>query len=200
MSRYIVYGDSISGNCHKVAWTLRRLGIGHEWREASVPSGDTRREEFLRVNPAGQAPAIVTPEGESLAQSNAILLYLAERHGGGLIPERALPRALMYQWMFREQYSHEPYIAVRRFQKHFLKKEVSQIDPKLRARGEAALALMDARLAESDWFAGDAFSLADIALFAYARLAHEVGFDLARFPCVRSFVARGEATLGLPEA
>lgn len=197
---YVVFGDSISGNCHKVRWTLDLLALDYEWRETSVLEGATRRDAFLKINPAGQAPAIVTPEGAPLAQSNAIILYLAERHGGGLIPHDALARARMYEWLFWEQYSHEPYIAVRRFQKRFLNKADADIDPKLLARGEAALALMQQRLAISDWFAGDSFSLADIALLAYTRLAHEGGFSLERFPRVRDFVARGERVLDISGA
>jgi len=197
---YVVFGDSISGNCHKVRWTLDLLKVAYDWRETSVIEGQTRRADFLKINPAGQAPAILTPEGAPLAQSNAIMLYLAERHGGGLIPADALSRARMYEWMFWEQYSHEPYIAVRRFQKRFLKRPDADIDPRLLERGDAALALMQQRLSATDWFAGDSFSLADIALLAYTRLAHEGGFALERFPRVKDFVARGERVLGVSGA
>lgn len=197
MSAYKAYGDSISGNCLKVKWTLDLLSLDYEWIETSVLKGETRRDEFLILNPAGQVPLLLTPKGRPLSQSNAIILYLAEKHGGGLLPEKAYDRAKVYEWLFWEQYSHEPYIAVRRFQKHFLNKPDAELDPKLLDRGLAALARMERALAENGFLAGEEFTLADISLVAYTRFAHEGGFDLNAFPAVSDWVARVEKRLGL---
>lgn len=197
MSGYKIYGDPVSGNCLKVKWTADILGLNYEWIDTDVLKGETRTEKFLALNPAGQVPLVMTPDGRALAQSNAILLYLAEKHGGGLIPVDAYARAKVYEWLFWEQYSHEPYIAVRRFLKTYLKKPESEIHPKLLDKGLAALTLMDRQLQSSPWIAGDAFTLADISLVAYTRAAHEGGFDLHAFPAVRDWVARIEKRLDI---
>ncbi|MBC6981101.1 glutathione S-transferase family protein [Caulobacter sp. 17J80-11] len=193
-----VYGDSISGNCHKVRWVLDRLSRPYEWRETDVLSGATRTPEFLAINPAGQVPTVVLEDGRTLAQSNAIMLHLAE--GTDLVPADAYDRARMFEWLFWEQYSHEPYVAVRRFHLHYLKKAPAELDPKLFERGSAALARMEAGLADGDYLAGGRLSLADLALLAYTRLSHEGGFDLRLYPRVRAWVARVEGDLGLPAA
>src|SRR5580658_7186165 len=104
-----VYGDSISGNCLKVKWTLEQLGQAYEWVETSVLGGETRATDFLAMNPAGQVPLAILQDGRPLAQSNAIILHLAE--GSALIPTDPYARAKMLEWMFWEQYSHEPYVA-----------------------------------------------------------------------------------------
>lgn len=194
-----VYGDSRSGNCLKVLWTARRLGIAHRWNEISVLDGATRTPEFLAMNPAGQVPVVRFPDGRTLAQSNAILLHFAEAYGGGLLPADGFERARVYEWLFWEQYSHEPYVAVRRFQKSFLGKPDAEIDPRLLARGDAALARMDRQLAEEPWIAGKAFTVADIALVAYTRVADEGGFDLARFPAAQGWIRAVERELGLAD-
>src|SRR5262249_23013977 len=113
-----VYGDSISGNCLKVKWVLDRLGVAYAWEETDVTSGVTRTPAFLAINPAGQVPVAAFDDGRRLAQSNAIILHFAE--DTDLIPRDAFDRARMLEWMFWEQYSHEPYIAVRRFRLHYL--------------------------------------------------------------------------------
>jgi len=189
----IIYGDSISGNCLKVKWTAARLAIPFEWRETSVLTGDTRTPAFLALNPAGQVPLAVFDDGRTLAQSNAIILHLAE--GSPLIPADAFARAKMLEWMFWEQYSHEPYVAVARFQMAYLGKRRDELDPKLIERGEGALARLEAALGGSRFLVGDELTLADIALVAYTRVAHEGGFDLAEFPAVKAWVARVEAEL-----
>ena len=124
-----IYGDSISGNCLKVKWTCDALGLTYDWIETSVLTGETRTEEFLLMNPAGQVPlAIAWPMGgRPLAESNAIILHLAE--GSALIPADAYARARMLQWLFWEQYSHEPYIAVARFQMKYLGKVAGKPGP-----------------------------------------------------------------------
>lgn len=190
-----VYGDSISGNCLKVKWVLDHLGLAYDWSEVDVVGGGAGAPDFLAINPAGQVPALVFEDGRVLAQSNAILVHLAE--GSPLIPTDGFARAKMFEWMFWEQYSHEPYIAVRRFHLRYLGKTPTDLDPRLFARGSAALALMDSHLAQPPYFAGADLSLADIALVAYTRVAHEGGFDLARYPRVADWVVRVEHALGL---
>ncbi len=200
MSGYKIYGDSISGNCLKVKWTADLLGLDYEWIETNVVSGDTRTPQFRALNPAGQVPVIVTAKGRALAQSNAIILYLDEKHGGGLLPDKDFARAKVYEWLFWEQYSHEPYIAVRRFQKTYLKKPDDEIDPKLMERGLAALLRLEIQLTDEPFVAGPDFTLADIALVAYTRVADEGGFDLSAFPAVKAWVARVEKRLDLGAA
>ena len=192
-----IFGDSISGNCQKVKWVATRLSRPHEWIEIDVLKGETRTDEFLALNPFGQVPVIQFDDGRTLAQSNAIILHLAE--GSDLIPGDAFERAKMLEWMFWEQYSHEPVIAVRRFQKLYLNTPDDEIDPDLLAKGRRALGRMEMALISSDWIAGgEAITLADISLLAYTRLSHEGGFDLNEFPAVQAWVARCELELGLP--
>ena len=198
MTALTIYGDSISGNCLKVKFVCDRLGLAYRWVETSVLKGETRTAEFLAMNPAGQVPMIKLADGRALAQSDAIILYLAE--GSDLIPADAYQRALMFQWLFWEQYSHETVIAVRRFHKAFLKKPDSEIDPALLPKGEKVLAVMNDHLAARHYFVNDTLSLADIALVAYTRWAHEGGFDLARYPHVLGWVRRVEQDLELGHA
>jgi glutathione S-transferase len=189
-----IYGDKISGNCLKVKWVAERLGLPFTWIDIDVVKGETRTPEFLSVSPAGQVPTVVLADGRVLSQSNAIILHLAE--SSDLIPDDPYDRAVMLQWMFWEQYSHEPVIAVRRFQKLYLGKPDAEIDPALMVKGNAALGLMNARLeANGGWFAGGTVSLADVALVAYTRFAHEGGFDLSAHTAVRDWVGRVEITL-----
>jgi glutathione S-transferase len=187
-----IYGDLVSGNCLKVKWTADYLGRAYEWVDVDVLQNATRTPEFLALNPAGQVPTVVLDDGRALGQSNAIILHLAE--GSDLIPGDAYQRAKMLEWMFWEQYSHEPYIAVARFHVVYLKKSVADLEERLMARGEAALKLMDEALAKSDFLAGP-LSLADVALVAYTRWAHEGGFDLSRHPNVQAWIGRVEASL-----
>ncbi|HEY0599307.1 glutathione S-transferase family protein [Brevundimonas sp.] len=190
-----VYGDVRSGNCLKVKWLLDRLGHDYRWAETDVMSGRTRSTEFLEMNPAGQVPAVLFGDGRALAQSNAIIGYLGE--GTAYVPADPWDRAKMYEWLFWEQYSHEPYIAVVRFQRAFLGKPASEIEPRLMERGEAALARMEAALTQADWLVGDGPTLADLALVAYTRWAHEGGFDLGSFPAIRRWIGRVEAAFGI---
>ena len=190
-----IYGDSISGNCLKVKWTADFVGRSYEWIETDVTRGETRTTEFLAVNPAGQVPTVILDDGRPLAQSNAIILHLAE--GSRLIPEDAYDRARMLEWMFWEQYSHEPYIAVARFQVKYLGKPVSELESRLVERGGQALARMELGLGKTPFLVGDQVSLADVALVAYTRLAHEGGFSLDAYPAVKAWVARVEAALNI---
>ena len=147
-----IYGDPRSGNCLKVKWTAQYLDIPYEWIDVDVMTGVTRTPEFLGINPAGQVPTVILEDGRPLAQSNAIILYLAE--GSDLIPSDAYDRAKMLEWMFWEQYSHEPTIAVVRFQVAFLGKSRDELEPRLIERGEAALARMEEALAASPFLVG----------------------------------------------
>jgi glutathione S-transferase len=193
-----IYGDSISGNCLKVKFVCDRLGIAYRWVETSVLKSETRTPEFLAMNPAGQVPVVKLADGRILSQSNAIILYLAEN--SDLIPAEAYDRALMFQWLFWEQYSHETVIAVRRFHKAYLRKPDAEIDPALLPKGERVLAVMNDHLAARRYFVNEKISLADIALVAYTRWAGEGGFDLARTPYVQDWIRRVENDLGLEHA
>jgi glutathione S-transferase len=188
-----VYGDSISGNCLKVKFVADRLGVPYEWVEISVLNKETRTPEFLAINPAGQVPVVRLADNGTLAQSNAIILHLAE--DSDLIPADAFERAQMYQWLFWEQYSHEPAIAVLRFQKFYLKKPEGEIDPNLRPRCQRVLSLMDEHLEGRDYFVGRKPSLADIALVAYTRFSHEADIDLKQYSNVAAWVRRVEDDL-----
>ena len=195
---FTLYGDPVSGNCLKPKWTADLLGIAYTWVNVDVVKGETRTPDFLAINPAGQVPVARWPDGRVLPQSNAIMLYLAE--GSRLIPEDRFARAEAFSWLFWEQYSHETAIAVRRFQKYYLKKSDTEIDPALLVRGNNALGVMQQRLEGRDWFAGNSLSIADIALVAYTRVAHEGGFDLRLYPAVAKWVHRTEVALGIPHA
>ena len=190
-----LYGDNRSGNCLKVKWLLDWLRRDYRWVETDVTSGVTRSPEFLALNPAGQTPTVVLEDGRTLAQSNALLIYFGE--GTPLIPNDPYDRARMYEWLFWEQYSHEPYIAVVRFQRLLGGKRPDEIEPRLVERGRAALARMDAALMTADWLVGCDPTLADLALVAYTRVAHEGDFDLAAYPAVRAWVARVERAFGI---
>jgi len=190
-----VYGDSISGNCLKVKWTLDHLGIAYDWIETDVLSGQTRTAAFLALNPAGQVPTVVLPDGRPLAQSNAIMLHLAE--GSTLIPTDRYERARMMEWMFWEQYSHEPYVAVARFQVAYLGKSPDELDPELVNRAKVALSRLDQALCTSNFLVGNNCTLADIALVAYTRVAPEGGLDLGPYAYIRPWIGRVEAAAGI---
>lgn len=200
MTGYIIYGDRVSGNCLKVKWTADYLGADYEWRDLSVVDGETRTESFLEINPAGQVPAVVLPSGQTLAQSNAIILYLNQVFDGDLLPDDDYLRGKVFEWLFWEQYSHEPAIAVRRFQKAYLKKPDDEIDPALLTKGHAALSHLERLLSENRYIVGGALSLADIALLAYTRTAPEGGFSLDPYPSIRAWIARAERDLSIPSA
>ena len=188
-----IYGDSISGNCLKVKWTADFLGLAYRWIEVEILTGATRTPEFLAMNPAGQVPAVLLDDGRPLAQSNAIILHLAE--GSALIPADAYERARMFEWLFWEQYSHEPYVAVARFQMVYQGKAAADLEPRIVERGRAALQRLQDALAGQAFLVGDHASLADIALVAYTRVAGEGGFDLTPYPDVRAWIGRMEGVL-----
>jgi glutathione S-transferase len=187
-----IYGMSSSGNCYKVRLLIEQLQLQYEWIEVDVRTGVTRQPDFLSKNPNGRVPALEYEPGRYLVESDAILVYLAE--GSGFWPHHRLGRAQALQWMFFEQYSHEPYIAVARFictmlpAQHARRGEL----PRLQERGYQALAVMEGHLSRGRFFVGDAYSIADIALYAYTHAAGDGGFDLQRFPAVAAWIARVE--------
>ena len=190
-----VYGTSTSGNCHKVKMALDITGQPYTWREIDILKAETRTPEFLRLNPAGQVPVLVLDDGTALAESNAILWYVGE--GTALIPDDRLQRARMLQWMFFEQYVHEPSIAVARFIRAFLKRHDDARLPDLLKRGNRALGIMEQHLENRSWFAGERLSLADLSLYAYTHKADDGGFDLNAYPAVRAWLARCQTERGI---
>jgi glutathione S-transferase len=188
-----IYGDSISGNCLKVKWVADSLGLSYDWIETDIMVGGSRTAQFLAMNPAGQVPAVILDDGRPLAQSNAIILHLAE--GSALIPEDAYERARMLEWMFWEQYSHEPYVAVARFQVRYQGKPVADLEPRIVERGKAALQRLEDGLEARAFLVSDSLSLADVALVAYTRVAGEGGFELDHYPQVKAWVGRVELAL-----
>jgi glutathione S-transferase len=184
-----LYGFLRSGNVYKVRLLLAQLGIPHRRVEVSQLTADTARPEFRAINPIGKVPTVVFDDGRMLSESGAILHYLAA--GSRFWPEDRWQQAQVLRWMFFEQYSHEPAIAVNRFLRVYTGTDyrTSQIEANHR-RGMHALAVMDAHLAEASWFGGGAYSIADIALYAYTHVAGEGGFDLAPFAHVRQWLER----------
>jgi glutathione S-transferase len=193
MTMLTVYGMADSGNCYKVKLALEALARPYRWVEVDSTRGGTRTKEFLAMNPNGKVPTLQLEDGGFLPESNAILFYLAE--GTALLPQDRLGRARALQWMFFEQYSHEPYVAVARFIRRYLPPDSPRRAelPRLEERGHQALAVMQTHLAGAEWFAGRHFSVADIALYAYTHCAADGGFDLARYPAVGAWLERVRA-------
>jgi glutathione S-transferase len=190
-----ILGDTASGNCLKVKYAADHLGLSYDWTPVDIMTGGSRTPEFLALNPMGQVPVIVLDDGRALAQSNAILQYLAE--GTDLLPADPFDRAKVAEWLFWEQYSHEPYVAVCRFHMVY-KGEPKETREAWRVqRGEAALDALETALTGREFLVGTALTIADIALLAYTRLAEEGGFDLASRPAVGNWIARCEAVLNL---
>ena len=188
----ILHQMHVSGNCYKVRLCAAQLGVPLTLKDYGLHDGSTRMPEFLTLNPNGRVPLLELEDGRLLAESGAILFYLAD--GTILQPENSWDRAQMLQWMFFEQYSHEPYIAVARFWLKFAAPEAREkkkhLVPEWHEKGRAALGVMETHLAAHDWFAGNAYSIADIALYAYTHCAADGGFDLAGFPRVLRWVSR----------
>jgi glutathione S-transferase len=179
-----------SGNGYKVRLLLHQLGIPFERIELDINAGATRTPEFLALNPNGRIPLLVLDDGTTLAESNAIQFYLAE--DTPFLPADRLERARVLQWMFFEQYSHEPYIAVVRAWTHWPSRapaDRAEFDAR-RSRGYDALTVMEAHLHHRDFFAAGRYTIADIALYAYTHVAHEGGFDLEPYPAVSAWLAR----------
>jgi glutathione S-transferase len=199
-----IYGDTTSGNCLKVKFVADHLRLPYEWVAVSALEGETRSPAFLQRNPKGQIPVIELPDGRHLAQSNGIIRYLAR--GSDLLPNDAWTEAKIDEWLFWEQYSHEPYVAVCRFHMLYLERTKEAREAWRVERGEKAFDLMEAHLAgaaggRSDpprsYLVGETPTIADVALLAYSRVAHEGGFDLAERPHIRAWIARCERALGI---
>ncbi|WP_305804536.1 glutathione S-transferase family protein [Stenotrophomonas sp. YIM B06876] len=185
-----VYGMSTSGNCHKVRLLLEQLGSRYRWVEVDSAHGQTRSAEFLARNPNGKVPILEREDGRILTESNAILCWLAE--GTPFLPADRWQRAQALSWMFFEQYSHEPYIAVARFICGWTAADSPRRGelPALRARGHQALAVMERHLSDNDWFTGADYGIADIALHAYTAVAPHGGITLEPYPSIRRWLAR----------
>jgi glutathione S-transferase len=179
-----------SGNGFKIRLLLAQLQKPYRWVELDILTNQTRTPEFLGKNPNGRIPTLELDDGTFLAESNAIMWYLAE--GSPFIPADRVQRAQVLQWMFFEQYSHEPYVATPRFiVKHLPADSPRKAElPDRMARGSAALGVMDTHLSQHRFFVGETYSLADIALYAYTHVAHEAHFDLSPYPSVRAWIER----------
>jgi glutathione S-transferase len=190
-----LYGMTGSGNCYKPALLLRQLGLPFDWSEVDILTGGSRTQEFLALNPNGKVPLLeITDHFQSrtLAESNAMLCYLAE--GTPFLPGDRWPRAQVMQWLFFEQYSHEPYIATVRFWVKYLHKQDEWRERIAEAsrKGHAALGVMEQQLAKTPFLIDDRYTIADIALYAYTHVAHEGGYSLERYPAIRRWLARVE--------
>ncbi|MBX5460277.1 MAG: glutathione S-transferase family protein [Steroidobacteraceae bacterium] len=191
MPRLYDYLDS--GNGYKIRLLFALLEQPYTWKELDILAGETRTPAFLALNPNGRIPTLELDDGTCLAESNAILWYLAE--GSPFVPQDRLARAQVLQWMFFEQYSHEPYVATPRFiVRHLPKDSPRRAElPDRMARGMAALAVMERHLSTRTFFVGERYSIADIALYAYTHVAPEAGFDLAPYPHILAWMGRVSA-------
>jgi len=191
-----IHGMRASGNCYKLQLLLAQLGQAYRWNEMDLFNGATRTPEFLAKNPNGKVPLLELEDGRCLPESNAILCYLAE--GTPLLPSDSWQRAQVLQWLFYEQYSHEPYVAVARFIAKFLPADHPRRAelPRLQERAHQALAVMDRELATRDFMVPFGYSIADIALYAYTHDAPAGGVSLDAFPNLRAWLARVEAQPG----
>ena len=185
-----VHGYSPSGNCHKLRMLLGHLGRPHHWIETDSANGATRTPDYLAKNPNGKVPMVETGDGRIMVESNAILCWLAD--GTPYFAGDAWERAQTLSWMFFEQYSHEPYVAVARFICGWTPQDSERRAdlPRLRERGHEALAVMERHLSSHAWFTGDFYGIADIALFAYTCVADHGGIGLERYPAVRDWLVR----------
>jgi glutathione S-transferase len=190
-----LYGMTGSGNCWKPAALMRQIGQPFEWVEVDILRGQSRTPEFLARNPNGKVPLLETPQG-MLAESNAMLCYLAE--GTPFLPAERWARAQVLQWLFFEQYSHEPHIATVRFWVKYLKKQSEWQDKiaETMKKGYAALDVMERQLKQTPFITGAQYTIADIALYAYTAVAGEGGYSLDRYPAVNTWLRRCEATPG----
>jgi len=200
IDKLTLYGSSISGNCLKVKWVADLLGVKYDWVEIDILAGQSRTPAFLEMNPAGQVPVARVPGRGAIDQSNAIMLFIAEGEASALIPNNRFERGQMMSWLFWEQYNHESSIAVRRFRKAYLGLPDEEIDPALLTKGHAALGHMENQLADQPYIAGSKMTLADIALVAYTRVAHEGGYDLTAYRRVLKWIEHIEDALGIPHA
>lgn len=188
-----LYNSSFSGNCYKIRLLLTQLSIPFERIEVNILNGESRTAEFLAKNPNGRVPLLETDSGQFLAESNAIIFYLSE--GSQFLPQDRFLRAQVLQWLFFEQYSHEPFIATSRFWISYLGKaeEYKEVLAQKQQPGYAALAVMEKHLHAHNFFVGEQYTIADIGLFAYTHVAHEGNFDLTNFPAIQTWIKRVES-------
>ena len=180
---------SPSGNCYKARLLLTQLNIAFDRTEINILQGKSRTPEFLVKNPNGRIPVLEIAPGKFLFESNAIMFYLSEETE--FFPTDKFERAQVMQWLFFEQYSHEPFIATSRFWYLIGKaEEYQEALQQKQAPGYAALGVMEQHLAENEFFVGDRYTIADIGLFAYTHVAGEGGFDLTRFPAIQTWIDR----------
>lgn len=185
-----IYGDLQSGNCYKVKLLLSLLGIEHNWKHIDVVKQETQTTEFLAINPNGQIPAAVLEDGRVLCESNAMLGYFAD--GTDFLPAEPYAKAKVYEWLFFEQYSHEPYIAVARFLNKYLglpDERRAEYESK-QAGGHKALGVMEQALTGQSWLTGEQLTIADISLYAYTHVASEGGFELENYPNINNWCQR----------
>ena len=185
-----LYDNSDSGNGYKIRLLLAQLGIAYDWTDLDIFSGASRTPEFLAKNPNGSIPTLQLDDGTCLAESNAILWYLAE--DSRFVPADRLGRAQTLQWMFFEQYSHEPYVATPRYIVRHLPEDSprrAELPARLE-RGRQALAVMERHLSTRAYFVAEQYSIADIALFAYTHVAPQGGHDLVAYPSIRAWISR----------
>ena len=192
----LLYDSQVSGNCYKVRLLLAHLGIAYERRELSVVDRSNRSEVLGDLNPAQRVPTLVLDDGRALGESGAILWYFAE--GTEFVPEDRYERAQMLQWMFFEQYDHEPALAVVRFWVAYSGRPEAFADrlEERMAAGYRALDAMERHLDGREFFVGDRLSLADIALYAYTHVAPEGGFELDSYPAIGAWLDRVAAKPG----
>jgi len=190
----LLYDSAVSGNAYKVRLLLALLEIDYERTEVSVVDRSNREEILGDKNPALRIPVLQFDDGTTLAESNAILCYLAE--GTSYMPADALARARVLQWMFFEQYDHEPNIAVARYLLHFADNPDPELIAARQAGGRRALAAMERRLSDHDFLVGGAYSVADMALYGYTHVVDEAGLSLDECPGVARWVGRVAAQPG----
>ena len=193
----LLYNSQVSGNCYKIRLLLAHLGLEYERREVDVADRTNRPELLGGLNPALRVPTLVLDDGRALGESGAILWFFGE--GSRFVPADAFERAQMLQWMFFEQYDHEPAIAVARFWLRYAgrpQEEFADRLPERTAAGYRALDALERHLAGRAWLVGDGITLADIALYAYTHVAPEGGFDLERYPAIRAWLERVAAEPG----
>ncbi len=193
----VLYENPVSGNCHKVRLILGLRGIEYERREMSVLDYSDRIEKLGGRSPSLNLPTVVLEDGRPLAESNAILWYFAD--GSEYLPDDPYERAQILQWMFFEQYKHEPGVAVPRFWDAIAPESFprpADLDLR-RASGREALKIMERHLREREFFVGERFTIADITLYAYTHVAPEGGFELEPLPAVRAWLDRVEAQPGV---
>ena len=195
-SSYVIYGMRESGNCYKLKLLMRHLNIAYQWREIDIFKGESQTEEYRAKNSVGEVPLLQFPDGSYLAQSNAILFYLAQ--GSSYYFDDKRLAAEILQWMFFEQYSHEPYIAVARKIKKLLPADHpdNQKMPELEKRGYHALTIMQQHLSKHEYFVADKYSIADISLYAYTHIAEEGGFELDAYPSILRWMDDIRAQVG----